>query len=104
MRILPYGVGGALPNLDLVFATQLSFQSHPAGVGNGGLDRSTSIYYGNSEFLIHPFDNVANMEERLIKILTRAGEFLGVKGTTVEQYAKDLVGLMGFALGMAIGP
>ncbi len=114
VRILPHGIGGSLPNLDLVFATLLSFQSHPAGGGGGGtVDRSASIYYGNSEFAVYPRWNgihtkatMKKMEKRMIAFLTRIVNVFGVRDGPifVEQYVKDWMGLVGFVWGMAIGP
>ena len=109
VRILPHGIGGSLPNLDLVFATLLSFQSHPAG---GTMDRSASIYYGNSDFLVHPRLNtngaaaMKKMEERITAFLTWIVNFLGMKDgpMIVERYVNDWMGLVRFVLGMAIGP
>ena len=106
MRILPQGRGGALPNLDLVFATYMSLQSHPAGER---YTPSHSIYHGDSVFRAHPFDTdgmMGKMEERLGRFLVWAGDLLGLKGSSsaVARYAKDLVGLFGFAAALVIGP
>jgi len=108
VRIVPHGIGGALPNLDLVFATLFSFQSHPPGGTN---DRSSSIYYGNSEFAVHPFslDNrgaLKTMEKRMISFLTCMVNSIGINDgpMMVERYVKDWMGLVGFGLGMVIGP
>jgi hypothetical protein len=109
VRIVPHGIGGSLPNLDLVFATLLSFQSHPTG---GTMDRSASIYYGNSDFSVHPRLNtngsaaIKKMEERITAFLTWIVNFLGMKDgpMIVERYVNDWMGLVRFVLGMAIGP
>ena len=99
VRILPHGAGGALPNLDLVFATYASFQSHPVG----NLDRSRSIYYGgNSDFRTHPYGGA--LEERVGNVLRRFGGVLGLRDPIVAQYSRDLAGLLGFVAAMAIGP
>lgn len=102
VRILPHGDGGALPNLDLVFATYMSFQSHPAG---SSYDRSKSIYYGESEFRAHPFG--AALEKRMGGALRRAGEFVGLSSkqmAAVEGYARDLAGMLGFVAATIVGP
>jgi len=99
VRILPQGVGGALPNLDLVFATFLSFQSHPVG---DRFNPSQSIYYGDSDFRTHPFGRL--IEEQVGQALKRVGNLIGLKETAVGQYAKDLAGLFGFVAGLVIGP
>lgn len=101
VRILPQGVGGALPNLDLVFAAFLSLQSHPAGER---YTPSHSIYHGDSEFSAHPFDNGGEMEERFGRLLERVGNIFGLKSSAMAQYAKDLAGLFGFAAGLVVGP
>ena len=109
VRIVPHGIGGSLPNLDLVFATLLSFQSHPTG---GTMDRSASIYYGNSDFSVHPRLNtngsaaIKKMEERITAFLTWIVNFLGMKDgpMIVERYVNDWMGLVRFVLCMAIGP
>jgi hypothetical protein len=99
VRILPHGAGGALPNLDLVFATHASFQSHPAG----NLERSRSIYYGgNSDFRTHPYGGA--MEERVVNVLKRFGGVFGLRDPILAQYSRDLAGLLGFVAAMAIGP
>ena len=99
VRILPQGVGGTLPNLDLVFAAFLSFQSRPAG---DRTNPANSIFYGDSEFMMHPFGS--SLEERVGKALGWVGNVIGLKETAVKQYAKDLSGLFGFVAGMVIGP
>jgi hypothetical protein len=108
VRILTHGIGGALPNLDLVFATFLSFQSHPAGGTN---DQSSSIYYGNSEFAVHPFSFDSNgtltkMEKQMSAFLTWMVNTIGIKDgpMMVERYVKDWMGMVRFGLGMVIGP
>jgi glycosylphosphatidylinositol transamidase len=100
VRILPQGKGGILPNLDLVFATFLSFQSYPAG------ERYTpanSIYYSqDSEFRAHPFG--AKLEEKFVSVLKKVGNIIGLDERAVVQYAKDLGGLFGFVAGLVVGP
>ena len=102
MRILPQGMGGTLPNLDLVFATFLSLKSYPKG---DTFNRAQSIYYGDSEIRTHPFVTSGDMlEERVKRVLAQVGDMVGLKGSSVEQYAKDLVGLFGFVAALVIGP
>eukprot|EP00579_Thalassiosira_antarctica_P011704 CAMPEP_0201910832 /NCGR_PEP_ID=MMETSP0903-20130614/2049_1 /ASSEMBLY_ACC=CAM_ASM_000552 /TAXON_ID=420261 /ORGANISM="Thalassiosira antarctica, Strain CCMP982" /LENGTH=741 /DNA_ID=CAMNT_0048445509 /DNA_START=67 /DNA_END=2292 /DNA_ORIENTATION=+ len=102
VRILPQGMGGTLPNLDLVFATFLSLKSYPAG---DTFNRAQSIYYGDSEVSSHPFVTGGGMlEERVGRVLAKVGDIMGLKGSSVEQYAKDLVGLFGFVAALVIGP
>jgi hypothetical protein len=99
IRILPQGVGGALPNLDLVFATHSSLQSHP----EGKFEKSKSMYYGgNTDYRNHPFGGA--MEGRVMSAMRRVGVIIGLKDSFVEEYARDLAGLFGFIAAMAIGP
>ena len=103
VNILPQGVGGSLPNLDLVFATFMSFGSHPAKTNGKRFDTSKSIYYGNdSVFRTHSFGN--ELEERVTRVVKRMGDMIGLKSLAVEEYAKDLAGLLGFIGGLVIGP
>jgi len=98
VRILPQGPQGLLPNLDLVFATYMSFQSYPA---EKKWNRSNSIYYGNSEFRAHPFGTA--LEERVTSALQPLlGGLIGQ--TQMTQYARDLAGLVGFVAAMVLGP
>lgn len=100
IRILPQGTGGALPNLDLVFATYMSLQSYPAG---NKFEASKSIYHGGDAiFRSHPFGGV--VEERVVRAMRRVADVLGLKHSFVEEYSKDLAGLFGFVAAMAIGP
>mmetsp|Transcript_33338 Transcript_33338/g.63636 ORF Transcript_33338/g.63636 Transcript_33338/m.63636 type:complete len:455 (-) Transcript_33338:1654-3018(-) len=108
VRILPQGTGGTLPNLDLVFATYSSLQSHPLG-RRGDSSRPKSLYYGNSEFRMHPYDYDDSgynnrIEERLGRVLRTVGEWMGWKESDVGAYVKDLGGLVRFVMGLAIGP
>ncbi|KAL7438602.1 hypothetical protein ACHAXM_006403 [Skeletonema potamos] len=102
VRILPQGTGGTLPNLDLVFATFYAFQTHPSG---GRYDQSHSIYYGNSEFRAHPFGK--ELENRVVDVFTRLGGILEL-GTSslasLQSYASDLSGWIGFVAALVIGP
>jgi hypothetical protein len=100
VRILPQGAGGALPNLDLVFATHSSLQSHP----QGKFEKSKSMYYGgNTDYRNHPFGGA--MEGRVMNALRRVGvDIIGMKDSAIEEYARDLAGLFGFIAAMAIGP
>ncbi|KAL7464845.1 hypothetical protein ACHAXS_005173 [Conticribra weissflogii] len=121
VKILPQGNGGALPNLDLVFATYLSFQSQPAKTGgNGGLKgnngdmtasfrSSWSLYYSNSEFSVQSFvDDSASSSSWLVlsagKALDKISSLVGWNSSANSQYIKDLIGLFGFMAGMALGP
>eukprot|EP00986_Skeletonema_menzelii_P003182 scaffold947_cov155-Skeletonema_menzelii.AAC.6 len=102
VRILPQGTGGALPNLDLVFATFYSFQTHPSG---GRYEQSHSIYYGNSEFRAHPFGT--ELEKNVKNVVTRLGGMLGLDKPSVaslQTYASDLAGWIGFVAALVIGP
>ena len=101
VRILPHGKRGTLPNLDLVFATVLSFQSRD----KTGY-QSNSMFHGDSDFRVHPFPEVetgaVNIMHHLWDILS--GDFIekgvGMKEGTIKkafiQYAKDMGGLLGF--------
>ena len=103
VNILPQGVGGSLTNLDLVFATYMSFGSHPAKTNGKRFDTSKSIYYGNdSVFRTHSFGN--ELEERVSQVVKRIGDMIGLKSLAAEEYAKDLAGLLGFIGGLVIGP
>ena len=109
VRILPQGTSGTLPNLDLVFATFLSFQSQPASSNNKNrFDSSQSIYYSDtSTFSIHPFSFGNTLfEEQLGHVVNSICKMIGLKHKQrlVEQYAKDLVGLFGFVASFVIGP
>jgi len=109
VRILPQGTSGTLPNLDLVFATFLSFQSQPASSNNKNrYDSSQSIYYSDtSTFSIHPFSFGNTLfEEQLGHAVNGICKMIGLKHKQrlVEQYAKDLVGLFGFVASFVIGP
>ena len=109
VRILPQGTSGTLPNLDLVFATFLSFQSQPASSNNKNrFDSSQSIYYSDtSTFSIHPFSFGNTLfEEQLGHAVNSICKMIGLKHKQrlVEQYAKDLVGLFGFVASFVIGP
>ncbi|KAL9186919.1 hypothetical protein ACHAXT_010639 [Thalassiosira profunda] len=97
VRILPHGERGSLPNLDLIFATFLSFQSRPAGERH-----EKTMYYSGSEFRVHPFGR--GLEERIGRMVGRVSSVLGLEGPRVEQYAKDLAGLFGFVGGLVVGP
>ena len=76
------------------------------------MDRSASIYYGNSDFSVHPRLNtngsaaIKKMEERITAFLAWIVNFLGMKDgpMIVERYVNDWMGLVRFVLGMAIGP
>ena len=103
VRILPHGTRGALPNLDLVFATFYSFQTHPSG--GGRYDQSHSIFHGNSEFRAHPFGN--ELENRVKGVFTRLGRMLDLdtsSSTSLQSYASDLAGWIGFVAALVIGP
>jgi len=103
VNILPQGVGGSLPNLDLVFATYMSFGSHQAKTNGKRFDTSKSIYYGNdSVFRTHSFG--CELEEEVTRVVKRLGDMIGLKSSTAEEYAKDLAGLLGFIGGLVIGP
>eukprot|EP00985_Skeletonema_marinoi_P008065 scaffold3590_cov156-Skeletonema_marinoi.AAC.3 len=102
VRILPQGTGGALPNLDLVFATYYSFQTHPSG---GRYDQSQSIYYGDSEFRAHPFGT--ELENRVEGFFNRVGSMLELDKSSLvslQSYASDLSGWIGFVAALVIGP
>jgi glycosylphosphatidylinositol transamidase len=102
VRILPHGTRGTLPNLDLVFATVLSFQSRD----KSGYQSRSMIFYGDSEFRVHPFPEVeiglVNSMQRLWDAISgdRIEKALGRQGGKMKkacmQYAKDLGGLLGF--------
>lgn len=101
VRILPHGKRGALPNLDLVFATVLSFQSRD----KTGY-QSSSMFYGDSDFRVHPFPEVETGAVNVMQHLwdTISGDVLekalGMKEGAMRrafiQYAKDMGGLLGF--------
>ena len=108
VRILPHGKHGALPNLDLVFATVLSFQSRD----KSGY-QARSVFYRDSDFRVHPFPEV---EVRLVHAMERFWNFIsgdqvekvfGFKGGKLRnafmQYAKDMGGLLGFMGASMIG-
>ena len=100
VNILPQGNGGALPNLDLVFAAFMSFQSHPKG---NNFQRGQSIYHGDSDFRIHPFGG--KIEKKVGQVLCNVGSMLGLKESSVDKYAKNLSGLFGFIASMVgVGP
>lgn len=102
VRILPQGTGGALPNLDLVFATFYAFQTYPAG---GRFDKSQSVYYGNSVFRAHPFGN--ELENRVKDIFIRLEGIFELEmssSASLRKYASDLAGWIGFVAGLVIGP
>lgn len=109
VRILPHGKDGALPNLDLVFATVLSFQSRDM---SGGTARSV-FYDSESEFRVHPFKDV---EKAVIHGMDWfwnliSGEelekLLGMEENSIKkplmQYAKDMGGWIGFVSALILG-
>lgn len=107
VRILPQGKGGTLPNLDLMFSTQLSFQSQPASEAK----RISTVYYGDSEFRVHPYRELEmNMRKRL-EILGTVGVGLeklfgwkeGRAKNAVDRYAKDFGGWLGFIKSLVVG-
>ena len=51
VRILPQGRAGSLPNLDLVFATFLSFNSQPGG----SYHPMNTLSYAGAKYLAHPY-------------------------------------------------
>jgi glycosylphosphatidylinositol transamidase len=101
VRILPHGKKGTLPNLDLVFATAISFQSRD----KSGY-QARSMFYGDSEFRVHPFPEVetavVNTMERFLNVISGDSieKALGIKNNKMRkafmQYAKDTGGLLGF--------
>ena len=97
VRILPQGPQGLLPNLDLVFATYLSFQSYPA---EKKWHRSNSIYYGNSDFSAHPF--AAGLDFSTSALQSLLGDLVGQ--SQITQYGRDLAGMAGFVASMVFGP
>ena len=102
VRILPQGTGGALPNLDLVFATYYAFQTHPS---DGMNDQSDSIYYAGSEFRTHPFGT--ELENRVKGVFSHLGNILDLDKSSLvslESYASDLAGWFGFVAASVIGP
>lgn len=104
VQILPQGSTGALPNLDLVFATFYAFQTHPATSG-GRYDQSHSIYYGNSEFRAHPFGK--ELHKRVKGVFTSLGRMLDLgtsSSASLQNYASDLAGWLGFVATMVVGP
>ena len=104
VQILPQGSAGALPNLDLVFATFYAFQTHPA-TGSGRYDQSHSIYYGNSEFRAHPFGK--ELQKRVKGVFTSLGRMLDLgtsSSASLQNYASDLAGWLGFVAAMVVGP
>jgi glycosylphosphatidylinositol transamidase len=104
VQILPQGSAGALPNLDLVFATFYAFQTHPA-TGGGRYDQSHSIYYGNSEFRAHPFGT--ELQKRVKGVFTSLGRMLDLgtsSSASLQNYASDLAGWLGFVAAMVVGP
>ena len=105
VRILPQGMSGSLPNLDLVFATYLSLQSHPAKKTSQQQRSVQSIFYGDkSKVMIHPFES-DDIEKAVGRIMKRVCDMFGIqRSAVVEQYAKDLAGLFGFVAGLVIGP
>jgi glycosylphosphatidylinositol transamidase len=104
VQILPQGSAGALPNLDLVFATFYAFQTHPA-TGGGRYDQSHSLYYGNSEFRAHPFGK--ELQKRVKGVFTSLGRMLDLgtsSSASLQNYASDLAGWLGFVAAMVVGP
>lgn len=101
VRILPHGKKGALPNLDLVFATVLSFQSRD----KSGY-QARSIFHGESNFRVHPFPEIESVFIKSVerfwngisgdKIQTALGIKNNKMNNAVMQYAKDMGGLLGF--------
>ena len=117
VRILPQGTSGVLPNLDLVFATFLSFQSQPEGVAgspSSSFNPSRMIYYGDSEFRMHSYGRwertvrkaidgwgFGSLGDGLERVLGwKKGKFR----EGVAQYAMDLAGWFGFLAVLFIGP
>ncbi|KAL7517507.1 hypothetical protein ACHAWX_002425 [Stephanocyclus meneghinianus] len=108
VRILPHGRGGNLPNLDLVFATALSFQ-----IRDSSGTTLRSIYNGDSEFRAHPFRDVeisfVNGAERLWSVISGGTleKTLGWKENSAKkaliQYAQDLGGWLGFVSALMLG-
>ena len=104
VQILPQGSAGALPNLDLVFATFYAFQTHPS-TGGGRYDQSHSIYYGNSEFRAHPYGK--ELQKRVQGVFTRLGRMLDLSAkpsASLQNYASDLAGWLGFMAALVVGP
>lgn len=101
IRILPHGKKGALPNLDLVFATVLSFQSRD----KSGY-KARSIFHGESNFRVHPFPEIETAfvkgMERFWNVISgdKIQTVLGIKNNKMNNavmlYAKDMGGLLGF--------
>ncbi len=87
VRILPQGISGALPNLDLVFAMYSSLQSHM----EGKLKKLKSMYYGGlADYRTHPFGG--EMEEHVINALKPVGAVIRLKdsGMMVHHYILSL--------------
>ncbi|KAL3787563.1 hypothetical protein HJC23_000051 [Cyclotella cryptica] len=108
VRILPHGKGGNLPNLDLVFATVLSFQ-----IRDSSGTALRSMYNGDSEFRVHPFRDLeisfVNGMERFWSVVSGGTleKTLGWKENSAKkvliQYAQDLGGWLGFVSALILG-
>ena len=129
VKILPQaGINnGILPNLDLVFATTMSFQSQPANSKDGQWDRSKSLYYSgigssssseNNEqrephFTAHPnyygstttTTTTTMIEKYTCKIMHYVFvTILKYDSTKLDQYINDMFGMLYFLISMIIGP
>ena len=122
VKILPQGGinNGILPNLDIFFATTMSFQSQPA-INNGQWDRSKSLYYSgisNSgennnvpHFTTHP-NNVGRSTtattiiEKYTYIVMHYVfvTILGYDSKKLNQYINGMSGMLYFLISMIIGP
>jgi hypothetical protein len=122
VKILPQaGINnGILPNLDIVFATTMSFQSQPSNLKNGRWDRSKSLYYGGigsssenieqreSHFTAHPnyYGGSTTMIEKYTYIVMHYVfvTILKYDSTKLNQYINDMFGMLYFLISMIIGP
>ena len=126
VKILPQaGINnGILPNLDLVFATTMSFQSQPSNSKDGRWDRSKSLYYSgigssssseNNEqrephFTAHPnyygSTTTTTMIEKYTCMIMHYVfvTILKYDSTKLNQYINDMFGMLYFLISMIIGP
>ena len=124
VKILPQaGINnGILPNLDIVFATTMSFQSQPSNLKNGRWDRSKSLYYSGiiggsssenneqreSHFTAHPnyYGGSTTMIEKYTYIVMHYVfvTILKYDSTKLNQYINDMFGMLYFLISMIIGP
>jgi len=126
VKILPQaGINnGILPNLDIVFATTMSFQSQPSNLKNGRWDRSNSLYYSgiiggssseNNEqrephFTAHPnyygSTTTTTMIEKYTCMIMHYVfvTILKYDSTKLNQYINDMFGMLYFLISMIIGP